>query len=556
MSKRKKCMSTIIAIVVCLVGLLQISCVSHLNLDAVKGDEYFILKSNIDDSVRISLFGDSQWQFITTETLYTEPAIKGGGLMKTLYLKANQEIAVVGTDSILLIESIVDKTNSHLKIDLSHLSKTMRLSIHHKGLTQLDISSMKHLRTLDCEHSNLATLDLSQNKNIVFLKCSDNALKSLDVSKMYYLRQLMCCANQLESLNVANGINYLFYEPLCFMKTPNYIESLDYPDINSVVVFPDVMPCFDSRNNPNLKTIMVDYGFIHNMDEWLKDDHTEWELSIEDNLQKETDPFFVRHRNVENCSFSKKGRDFMSVLASENPQKIAKLFNYPIRLQYPVEDIKDEEMFVNEFDKIFANNELEHLLLVEPESFYDNGIHTNYFSSGVTYKYFENEFAINVAKSYFETPESVFKSGMVPFAHYKGTNYSMSVDKYKEKETGKVKLLMYIQDNEKSKLDKPLFYCDDVYYEYEGDEENNGKNAYIMFIGKDESNDYLMVGAAFLHTDEEKFDYIVVKKRNQKEKDISTYSELPMAFFEDIYTHFEKDILVDIVENQASVFEF
>lgn len=549
--KREKSVFVCVALLV--VVMLLGAC--HSNLDDVKGS-YFVITSAVEDSIRIFCEGDSTWQFVRKNNIEKVKASERGCIEKTLYLKANESVAVVGVDSILSIEGFNENVESYIDVDLSHLTQTVSLTIHHKGLKSLNLSSLKALRSLDCEYCNLSDIDLQNNPNLVYLKCSENRLKSLDLSKMYFLRQLMCSDNQLEYLNVANGINYLFYDPYCYIKTSNYLKSLDYPDINSVVVFPDVMPCFDSRNNPNLRTIMVDYGFKHNTDEWLKDDHTEWKLSIEDNLQKEKDPFFVRHRNFAKSSFSKKERDFMSVLASKNPQKIAKLFHYPIRLKYPVEDIIDEEMFVSEFDEIFANNELEHLLLVEPESFYNDGIHTNYFSSGVTYKYFENKFRNNVAKSYFEAPESVFKSGMVPIAHYKGTNYSLTVDKYTDNETGMVKLLMYIQDNEKSMVDEPLFYCDDVYYDHEADEENNGKNAHIMFIGKDESNDYLMVGAAFFDTDSTKHDYLVVKKRFQKEKEISTCSELPMAFFEDIYTHFEEDVLVDIVDNQASVFEF
>lgn len=552
----KKCMSTIIAIVVCLVGLLQISCVSHLNLDAVQSDEYFILKSNIDDSVRISLFGDSQWQFITKEAQYNEQAINGGGLMKTLYLKANQEIAIVGVDSILFIESIHDNEMSHLDIDLSHLSKTMRLTIHHKGLNQLNISSMKYLRTLDCEHCNLSTLNLSANQNLVFLKCSDNNLTKLDVSKMYYLRQLMCSDNHLNSLNVANGINHLFYEPYCFAKTASYIQNLHYPYLNSEVNFPDVFPCFDARNNPNLKTIVVDYGFEHNMDEWLKDDQTEWDREIEDNRQKESDPFFKRHESAANSPFSKKSKEFMDVLATEDPHKIASLFEYPIRLMYPIENIKNEEMYVNEFDKIYANGELDRLLLLEPESFFDGGFHTNYFSSGITYKYAQTEYVINSMCSYFVNHPIVDHREIIPFAYFEGPNYSMTVHIYKDDKTGKSKFLMYIQDNEKSIKDKPLFYCDDVYYEKEYDEEHDGANEHIVFIGKDVSNDYLMIAAAFSKNNTEQFDYIDVKERATIEETVSSYSSMPEEFFKDVYGNFGKDILVNFASDKEHGFDF
>lgn len=522
------------------------SCFFEVDMDTLQERSYFVLQSTVDDTIRVEGYNIHTWEIYSAsrKTIFYLDS-NDHHMSYDLPVKASEPIVFVGVDSILKISATRDRYDKRdtLSIDFSHQWGLTELDIHHKGIHHLNIDSLKSLRRLDCSNCNLKEMNIQGNFNLVFVKCAHNQIKHLDVSNKDYLRQLICNDNQLVDLNVANGINALFYEPFCYSKTPGYLDHLDTISITSHTQLPEVFAAFDARNNPQLTNIVVDYDFTPSTPEWLKDSAAMWSCVKTDNRQKLTDPFYVRHNTIKNGLFSPKQQSIMKVLATKDAQQIASLFDYPIALQYPIKDIQNDSMYINAFESIFQQGELEQLILLEPESFYKNQLFTPYFANGVTAHYLSSEYNKAYKTSSLMTVNGVFRKDMIPFACYDSKKYSVYVDVCKDTSVFINKYQMYVVDNTLN-AQEPLYYSKDVLVQDQYVEYNSEKYHTMLFAGKDESNNHLIVLTTSPDNTLMIGDVFAVVGRSSPELGASTPSFAPDQFLDDMQNHF-MNIIID-----------
>ncbi|MEX6625332.1 T9SS type A sorting domain-containing protein [Tenacibaculum salmonis] len=116
------------------------------------------------------------------------------------------------------------------------------LNVGNKNISNLTgIEAFVNLTTLACAGNNLTSLNVSQNTNLEFLFCAYNPLKKLSLkynTKLENLSSWHC--NNLETIDIANGNN-------------------------------NIITNFNVINNPKLKCIKIDNGFVPSNSTWSKD---------------------------------------------------------------------------------------------------------------------------------------------------------------------------------------------------------------------------------------------------------------------------------------------
>ncbi|MDC0204477.1 M4 family metallopeptidase [Flavobacteriales bacterium] len=136
--------------------------------------------------------------------------------------------------------------NQLTSLNVSNNTLLDYLSVKDNDLLRLDITHNSFLTFLDCSDNKLNNLFLANNSQIYWIACENNKLLSLDVSSLSSLVTLTCQGNLLTSLDLRNGncMNFVSQNP----TTPHY------------------SPALDTRNNPNLTCINVD--FLNAVSNW------------------------------------------------------------------------------------------------------------------------------------------------------------------------------------------------------------------------------------------------------------------------------------------------
>ena len=98
--------------------------------------------------------------------------------------------------------AVFGKEAEHPDISLQ-LSSLLSLIIKSVSLTKLDLSNVPHLVKLSCDDNKLTELNLSNTPNLTDLSCDDNKLTELNLSNMPTLTDLGCGQNKLTDLDLS-----------------------------------------------------------------------------------------------------------------------------------------------------------------------------------------------------------------------------------------------------------------------------------------------------------------------------------------------------------------
>lgn len=100
-------------------------------------------------------------------------------------------------------------------LDVSHNASLETLTCYNNQLTSLITGSISKLYWLDCKYNQLTSLDLRANTSLRTVSCYNNKLTKLDVSGLSSLSGVLCYNNQLTTLDVSgcdiNMANSSFY---------------------------------------------------------------------------------------------------------------------------------------------------------------------------------------------------------------------------------------------------------------------------------------------------------------------------------------------------------
>lgn len=162
------------------------------------------------------------------------------------------------------LEYLYCEDNMLSSLDVSNHSELVYVHCYNNCLESLDVSGKPVLERVWCSGNNLVSLDISDNPNLKSLICESNNLVSLDVSNNLNLGSLMCGDNKLSSLDVSN--NPKLKNLLCWF---NNLESLDVsnnPELLYLHCFNNRLKKLDISNSPNLEELMCYSNQLQELD--------------------------------------------------------------------------------------------------------------------------------------------------------------------------------------------------------------------------------------------------------------------------------------------------
>lgn len=82
------------------------------------------------------------------------------------------------------------------ELEISGLTRLVRLDCQDNELTSLELSKLPHLTTLNCQNNQLVTLDLSALTKLTDLNCNNNRLISITLPRRWFGPTCLYCSGE------------------------------------------------------------------------------------------------------------------------------------------------------------------------------------------------------------------------------------------------------------------------------------------------------------------------------------------------------------------------